>query len=209
MKLFFSPGACSLAPHIVLNELGMKYEAVKVDLKTKKFSGGDFMKQNPKGYVPALLLDNGELLTEGAVIMPYLADQKPEAKLMPKLGTWDRYKAMELLNFIATEIHKGWGPLWWADRAVKDKDAQAQLKNFAVENLSKKFDYLTDLLKGNNFLLGSQFTVADAYLFTILGWAKWTNIDLSKWPALMGHHERVQTRPAVAKTLEFEKNFKG
>lgn len=196
-----------MAPHIVLNELGMKYEAIQVDMKTKKAGGNDFNQLNHKGYVPALMLDNGEMLTEGAVIMQYLADQKPEAGLIPKAGTWERYRAMEWLNFIATEIHKGFSPLWSIERAVKDKGAQTELKSFNTGALEKRLNFLSENLKGKTFLMGNQFTVCDAYLFTLLSWTKWLKMDLSKWPDLMGYVERVQNRPAVAQTLKAEEKF--
>jgi glutathione S-transferase len=204
MKLFYSPGACSLSPHIVLNELGLKCDLVKVDLATKKMATGDFNKINPKGYVPALMLDNDELLTEGVAIMQYLADQKPESKLIPKAGTWDRYRAIEWLNYISTEVHKNFSMLFHKE-AVKDAAAKEELRAFVLKNLDKRLSFVSDALKSNQFLMGSQFTVADAYLFTILTWHKWTGVDLTKWPALMGYMERIQTRPSVMKAFEDEK----
>ncbi len=204
MKLFYSPHACSMAPHIVLHELGVKFELEKVDLKAKKTAKGDFWKQNPKGYVPALFLENGELLTEGVVIMQYLADQKPEAKLIPKAGTWERYRAMEWLNFIATELHKNFSPFFYVDKIVHNKEGLDQFKTGLTEILEKKLSYVADQLKGKTYLMGNQYTVADAYLYTVLTWTKWVDVDLSKWPALMGYVERVQTRPATAKALAAE-----
>ena len=177
MKLFYSPGACSLSPHIVLSELGLKYELVKVDLSTKKMPTGDFTKVNPKGYVPALQLDNGELLTEGTAIVQYLADQKPEAKLIPKAGTWERYKAIEWLNFIATEIATPMGSMFSAGRMLQEKKAQDELKNSIRTHLTKRSDFLADHFRNHAFLMGKDFTVADAYLFTVLGWTKWLDID--------------------------------
>lgn len=204
MKLFYFPGSCALSPHIVLNELGIKHEVEKVDYATKKTKSGDFNKINPKGYVPTLQLDNGEVLTEGTAIVQYLADQKPEAKLIPKAGTWERYKAIEWLNFIATEVHKPMGAMFGAAKMLQDKKGQEELKAAMLAGLSKRFDYLTEHLKKNTFLMGKDFTVADAYLFTVLGWTKHLNIDLSKWPALMGYWEKIQMRPAVAKALAEE-----
>jgi len=197
MKLYFSPFACSLASHIVMNELGMTFESVPVNLQTHHYKGGDFYAVNPKGYVPALEMSNGEVLTEGSAILQYLADQKPETHLIPKAGTMERYRCQEWLNFIATEIHKGMGPLWKADLPEESR-------NMIKTMLGKRFDYLTGALKSHDFLMGKQYTVADAYLFTILNWAPMLKIDLTKWPALMGFMERVKTRPAVAKTLQTE-----
>lgn len=204
MKLFYSPGACSLSPHIVMNELGLKHEAIKVDLGSKKMPGGDFSQINPKGYVPALQLDNGEMLTEGTAIVQYLADQKPEAKLIPKAGTWERYRAIEWLNFIATEIHKPMGAMFGVGKMLQDKKAQEDMKAGIKQNLTKRFEYLADHFKKNAFLMGNEFSVADAYLFTVLGWTKPLQIDLTKWPALMGYVEKIQNRPAVAKTIAAE-----
>lgn len=204
MKLYYMPGACSLSPHIVLNELGMKFDLEQVDGKTKKVKSEDFNKINPKSYVPALKLDNGEVLTEGTAIVQYLADQKPEAKLLPKAGTMERYRAIEWLNYVATEVHKTMSTMFGAERMLQDKKAQEELKNSIRENLSKKFAFLSEHLKKNTFLMGDQFTVADAYLFTVLTWTKWLNIDLSKWPNLMGYVEKIQSRPAVAKSIQAE-----
>ena len=197
MKLFYSPGACSLAPHIVLQEVGGKFDLDAVDLKTKKYKGGDFLKINPKGSVPTLQMDNGEILTEGAVIMQYIADQHPEAKLIPKAGTVERYRCQEWLNYIATELHKSFSPLF----AETTPDT---FKTQTRESLTKKFDFLTQHLKNNTFLMGQTYTVADAYLFTVLGWTKWVAIDLTKWPTLMGYVERVKSRPATMAALKTE-----
>lgn len=197
MKLFYSPGACSLASHIVLHETGLKFEAFPVNTKDKTWKGGDFKKINSKGYVPALQLDNGEVLTEGVAIMQYLADQKPEAKLIPKAGTFERYRCQEWLNYISTEVHKGFSPLW----NPKTPDAA---KPVIKENLAARFDWLSTQMKNNSFLMGNQFTVADAYLFTILSWAPHVQIDLSKWPALMGFTEKVKNRPATMAALKAE-----
>jgi glutathione S-transferase len=198
MKLFYSPGACSRAPHIVLNELGLKFELDPVNLKTKHFKGGDFFKVNPKGSVPVLQLDNGQILTEGVAIMQYLADQKPEMNLVPKAGTFERYRCQEWLNYISTEIHKGFAPLW-------NEKTPEEYKKMVIEKLHKQFDFLTTHFKsGNQFLMGAQYTIADAYLFTVLGWAQMVKIDMSKWPELMGYWERVGTRPATVTTLNTE-----
>jgi glutathione S-transferase len=197
MKLYYSAGACSLAPHIVLQESGVKFAAEAVDLKTHQVSGSDFYKVNPKGSVPTLELDNGQILTEGAVIMQYIADQKPESGLMPKAGTMERYRAQEWLNYIATEIHKGFSPLW------SDKTPET-MKVIVKENLFKKFDFLNKRLTDSQFLTGSQFSAADAYLFTILNWTNFLKIDISKWSAFTAVMKRVTERPAVQTVLKAE-----
>ncbi len=198
MKLFFAPGACSRASHIALYESGLKFEAEQLDPKTKKTkSGEDYYKITPKSQVPALLSDKGELLTEGSAIMQYIADQAPDKKLMPKAGTWERYKAQEWLNYIAAEVHKGFSPLF-------NKDMPEAAKEIFRANLGKKFDYLSAQLKGHDYLMGNQFTVADGYLHTVLNWTKHLNIDLSKWPVLMGYVEKVSSRPGVQAALKAE-----
>jgi glutathione S-transferase len=163
MKLYYSPGACSLSPHIVLTEAGLPYSAEKVDLKTKKTEkGADFLAINSKGAVPTLQLDDGRILTEGAVIVQYLADQKPEAGLAPRAGTFERYQLAEILNYTASEVHKGFSPLF-------NPAISADAKSAALANLHKKFDWLTGRLGSQHYLLGDTFTVADAYLFSVFG----------------------------------------
>jgi glutathione S-transferase len=198
MKLYYSPGACSLSPHIVLRELGLPLELVKVDLATKMEEGGaDFRTHNPKGYVPALLLDNGELLTEGPAIVQYLADLAPEKKLAPANGTMPRYRLQETLNFITSELHKGMGSLFNAKMPP-------EWRTIAVELLGRRLDFITTQLTGKTWLMGDTFAVADAYLFTVLGWAKWVKFDLSRWPSLTAYMERVAARPAVQQALKAE-----
>jgi glutathione S-transferase len=197
MKLYYSPGACSLAPHIVLEELGLAAEKIPVDLKNKTYAGGNYLQVNPKGAVPALQADNGELLTENAVILQYLADQKPDAGLLPAWGTFERYRALELLNFIATEVHKGFGPLW-------DASAPDAAKTKAKELLAKRFGYLEERLRGKQFLLGDKLMVPDAYLFVTLGWTRFHKLDMANFPELMKYAERVQQRPAVAAAMRAE-----
>jgi glutathione S-transferase len=198
MKLYYSPGACSLAPHIVLHETGLKFEVEKVDLKGKRTSSGaDYMRINPKGYVPALELDNGNILTEVGVIIQYLADQNPDQSLVPKAGTMERYREMEWINFISTEIHKTFSPLWNPNTPEETKQNQKTL-------LAKRLDYLVGQLKGKQYLMGENFTVADAYLYTVLNWAGMLKFDLAPWPILETFMTRVGTRAAVVKTLEVE-----
>jgi glutathione S-transferase len=197
MKLFFSPGACSMSVHIALQETGIGYDTAPVDLKTHKWSGGDYFKINPKGYVPALQLDNGEILTEVAVVLQYVADQKPEARLIPQAGTLERYRCQEWLNFISAEIHKGFGPLW-------DPSSLAAVKEGAINKLNKKFEILAKHLATRDYLMGQQYTVADSYLFTILNWSNFLNVDLTAFPPLLGFMERVKTRPATFAVMKTE-----
>ena len=200
MKLYYSPGACSLSPHIVLHELGLPVETVKVDLGSKVMAGGgDFRSVNPKGYVPVLQLDDGSLLSEGPAIVQYLADRKPEAGLAPANGTLERYRLQEWLNFIATELHKQFSPLF--NSASPDSVKAAQLKR-----LGERFDYLAQTLGQQDWLLAGGYSVADAYLFTVLGWTAYVGPDLAAWPALQAYQQRVQARPAVAATLAAERS---
>lgn len=198
MKLYFSPGACSLSPRIALTEAGLNFETVRVDTKTKELvGGGSFLDINSKGYVPALQLDNGEALTEGPAIVQYIADQKPESGLAPAAGTLARYRLQELLNFITSEIHKGFSPLF-------DPALSAEVKEGFKAKLGKRFDWLSTHLDGRQYLMGDQFTVADGYLFTTLNWGQWVGIDLAKWPVLAAYQARVAARPAVQTALKAE-----
>jgi glutathione S-transferase len=198
MKLYYSPAACSLSPHIVLRELALPFELVKVNLKTKRTADErDFTAINPKGYVPALELDDGQVLTEGPAIVQYLADRKPEAGLAPPNGTLARYRLQEWLNFISTELHKQFSPLFAPNTPDATKDAQR-------ERLAGRFDWLSKQLEGKDYLLGKDFSVADAYLFTVLSWGRHVGIDLARWPTLKGYVERVAARPAVQEALKAE-----
>jgi glutathione S-transferase len=197
MKLYYAPGACSLAPHIILREAGYEFVLEKVDLGKKTTAGGeDFAKINPKGYVPALKLDDGQVLTEGIAIDQYLADQKQASGLAPKAGTLERYRLIEWLAFISTEIHKQFGPLWKPDTPEATRQAQKDL-------LAKRFDYVAAQLTGKQYLMGD-FTVADAYLFTVLNWTGMLKIDMSKWPVLETYMTRVASRPQVQAALKAE-----
>lgn len=198
MKLYFSPGACSMSPHIVALEAGIDLELEKVDLKTKKTaSGADYLAVNPKGYVPALQLDDGAILTEGPAIVQYLADRAPGAKLAPANGTMERYRLQEWLNFISTELHKGYSPLF--NPAITPEQRQA-----VIDKLGTRFDYVVKQIAGKQFLMGDTFTVADAYLFTVLGWSDLLKIDMGKWPALAEYRQRIGARRAVQRSLEDE-----
>jgi glutathione S-transferase len=198
MKLYYSPGACSLSPHIVAREAGLPIELQKVNTKDKTMEGGgDFWKINPRGYVPALELDDGEILTEGPAIVQYLADQKPEAGLAPKAGTFARYRLQEWLNFLTSEVHKQFSPLF---KPTTPED----YKPIAKQNLATRFDWLDQQLAGRDYLMGKQFSVADAYAFVLLGWTKPTQIDLAKWPNLAAFHQRVAARPKVKQAMQAE-----
>lgn len=199
MKLFFSPSACSLSPHIVAREAGLDLTLERVNMGSKKLStGDDFNAVNPKGYVPTLELDDGSFLTEGPAIVQYLADKKPESKLVPAAGTMERYRLQEWLNFISTELHKGFSPLF-------NPNAPAEWKTAVIAKLGERFDYVSARLEGHSYLTGDNFTVADAYLFTVLRWTAFVGIDLGKWPTLQAYVARVGERPAVQAALEAEK----
>jgi glutathione S-transferase len=198
MKLFFSPGACSLSPHIALKESGLPFEAVKVDTKAGKTAAGeDFKSINSKGAVPALQMADGQVLTEGAAIVQYIADQKPESGLAPKAGTLERYRLMEALNYVATELHKTYSILF----NPKNSD---EVKAATRAALLKKYEWLQQQLDGKQYLLGDKFTVADGYLFTVSRWAKNTGLDLSGLPGIQAYLERVGSRPAVKAAMQAE-----
>ncbi|MFN9480717.1 MAG: glutathione transferase GstA [Betaproteobacteria bacterium] len=198
MKLYYSPGACSLSPHIVLREAGLPFTATKVDLKTKAMDdGGDFRKINEKGYVPTLQLDDGSILTEGPAIVQYVADQAPATGLAPANGTLARYHLQEWLNFISTELHKQFSPLFSPDSTDAVKDAQRA-------KIGGSFVYIVKKMGSQPYLTGDTFTVADAYLFTVLSWTKWVGIDLAQWPALAAYSARVAARPKVQEALKAE-----
>jgi glutathione S-transferase len=205
MKLFYSPGSCSLAPHIVMSELGMAYELEAVDLRKKTTASGiDFQTINAKGSVPALKLDSGEVLTEGAVIMQYLADQKPQHNLLPKFGSMERYRAQEMLNFIATDLHKNFSPLWGAGMISKTSEGQSEIISFFKTVLHNKIAFAAQKLDSNNFLLGNDFSIVDAYFFTVMSWAKIKDVDYSKHLNLISYMTRVASRPSVERAMREE-----
>ena len=198
MKLYYSPGACSQAAHIVLHETGFSHDSIAVDLRAKTIDdGSDYLRINPKGAVPALELENGEVLTENAVILQYLGDRSGSSDLLPPLGDFRRYRVLEWLNYIATELHKGFGPLW-------NPAAASEWKQAARDQLAKKFDFIEQQLGDRPFLTGDDFTIADAYLFVMLGWTAMHNIDLVRWPRLTAFSERARKRGSVRQVLEFE-----
>jgi glutathione S-transferase len=198
MKLYYAPGACSLAPHIVAREAGVPIQLEKVDLGAKKTdSGKDYRAINPKGYVPALEIDGGEVLTEAGALIQYLGDRNPGHGLMPAPGTLDRYREVEWITFISSELHKGFGPLW--DPAVED-DAKQKVK----EKLATRFGYVEKTLAQRPFLMGATFTAADAYLFTIMNWSGMVKVDLSPYPRTQDFMKRVGARPKVQEALKAE-----
>lgn len=191
MKLYYSPGACSLAPHIALVEAGLGFEAVKTNTREKTSAdGADFLRLNPKGYVPALVLDDGQVLTEGPAILQYIGDRRPESGLVPAPGTMERYRVQEWLNFTATELHKGFGPLI---RPGVPEDFRAASR----QRLEGRLSYVADQLIGRDFVVGRRFTVADAYLYVILGWTRAGGIERERWPVLQAYHAAINARPAV------------
>jgi glutathione S-transferase len=198
LKLYYSPGACSLSPHIALREAGLTFDLEQVNLKEKTTkSGDDYLKINPKGYVPALKLDNGYVLTEGPAIVQYIADQRPKLNLAPENGSPERYQLQEWLTYIGTEIHKTFSPLF-------NPATPEDYKAIAKESLAKRFSYVDEKLKGRDYLTGSHFTVADAYLFTVTNWANFVQIDLSPYPNLKTFQARVAARPKVQEALKAE-----
>ncbi|WPN59367.1 MULTISPECIES: glutathione transferase GstA [unclassified Pseudomonas] len=198
MKLYYAPQACSLAPHIVLRELELPFELVRVDNSTKKtVTGDDFLAINPKGYVAALQLDNGDVLTEGPAILQYLADLRPEANLAPANGTFERVRLQEWLNFVSTEIHGGLG--WLFNSQFPD-----EVKVLIKEKLFKRFAVLCQTLEGQDYLMANGFSIVDVYLFTVLRWTQLFGIDLNQWPALARFQARVDSRPSVKAALAAE-----
>ncbi|MBI1212658.1 MAG: glutathione transferase GstA [Alphaproteobacteria bacterium] len=198
IKLYYSPGACSLSPHIALCESGLQFEIEKVDTKAKKTaSGGDYLAINPNGYVPALQIADGKVITEGPAIVQWIADQAPQTHLAPPNGTWERTQLQQWLNFISTEIHKSYSPLFSAD--VPDA-----YKAMTKDKLFKRYAYVNDQLKGREFLVGNNFTVADGYLFTVTNWANFLKLDLSEYREVRAFSDRVNSRPKVLQALKAE-----
>lgn len=198
MKLYFSPAACSLASHIALREAGLDFELVKTDIRDKKTaSGEDYRTINSKGYVPALQLDDGQVLTENPAVLQYIADRKPERGLAPAAGSMERYRLQEWLGFIGSEIHKQFSPLF-----VPTTPEPA--KQVAKDNIARRLAWTEQALGTRPFLLGETFTVADAYLFTVLGWPQFAGMDLGQWPGLKAYHARIAQRPAVQAALKAE-----
>lgn len=198
MKLYYTPGACSLSPHIVAHELGIALQLEKIDLKTKQTdSGADYLAINPKGYVPLLTLDNGELLSEGPAIVQYLADLKPESGLAPPNGTLARYRLQEILTYINSEIHKSYSPLF---NPSTTPEVRAEREAY----LRKRYALIEKKLGEQPYLIGSSFSVADAYLFTVTNWSNFVKLDLSGFPNVLAFQKRVAERPAVQAALRAE-----
>jgi len=198
MKLYYMTAACSQAANIALRDAGLAFELVKVDRHSRKTADGlDFNEVNPKGRVPALRLDSGEVLTENVAVLQYIADRNPGAKLAPVAGTLERYRLMEWLSFISSELHKGFGPLF-------KEDAPQDMKDYARTNLTGHIDYLERALAGRTFVMGEQYTVADPYLFVVLSWSPHVHIDLGRWPQLQRYVERMRERPHVQAALKAE-----
>jgi len=198
MKLYYSKGACSLSPHITACEAELPIELVEVDLQSKRTNAGeDFRLINPNGYVPVLMFDDGKKLTEGPAIVQYLADQVPDKKLVPLAGTFERYQLQQWLNFISTEIHKGFGALF--NPAMPE-----EAKPVVINLLTSRLQTVAEHLSNRAFLLGDDFTVADAYLFVTLRWGAYVNVDISRWPVLANYAAKISARPAVQKALKEE-----
>lgn len=198
MKLYYSPGACSLSPQIVLQESGLAYEPVLASTKTHQLADGtDFYTINPLGYVPVLELDNGARLREGVAIVQYVADQAPEKKLAPANGSFERYQVQEWLNFIATELHKGFGPMF-------KPTTPENYKPVVLQGLTQRMQWMDQQLAGKSYLMGEQFSVADAYLYTVSRWSGFVGLDLSGMPNLLAFQQRMAQRPGVQAALKIE-----
>jgi len=198
MKLYIAPGACSLAPHIALREAGARFDLAIVDLQTRRADDGtSFSEINPKGYVPALRLDDGQVLTENVAVLLYIADRYPAANLAPPVQSLERYRLIEWLAFINSELHKGFSPLF-SSAAVEP------MRQYARDLITRRFDYLQGVLGAADFVSGGRFTIADAYLFTVLSWCTEVSIDLKRWPKLARYEETLRTRPAVLAALKAE-----
>jgi glutathione S-transferase len=198
MKLYYSPGACSLTPHIVLREAGQEFELERVDIPNKKTaSGADFWEINPKGYVPALKLDDGDVLTEVGVIVQYIADRNQSAHLAPLMGHSDRYHLMEWLNFIATEVHKQIGALF-------NPKLTPEMKAVQIATIERRMKALDKMLDGRQYIMGDAFSVADPYLFNMMLWAKKHNLDIAQWPNVSAINARVGERKAVQEAMQVE-----
>ncbi|VTU21161.1 glutathione transferase GstA [Variovorax sp. RA8] len=198
MKLYYSPGSCGLASQIALREAGQAYDLIKVDFKTKTTVEGDYLEVSPKGFIPVLKMDDGDLLTEGAVILQWIADRNPAANLLPPFGTRERYTALEWLNFVASDLHKGMAVMFspFLDEPTK--------KRFADGNLTSKFEYIDEHLSRNDYVLGAQFSVADAYLYNVLSWPPRVKIDITGYASIQKFMARMERRTSVRAALEAE-----
>ena len=198
MKLYYSPGVCSLSPHICLREAGLAFELVKVDIKAHTLSNGaDYYSVNPNGYVPMLELDDGERVTEGPAIVQYIADRAPEARLAPPPGSRERTRMQSWLNFISTELHKGFSLLF-------NPVSGSEFKQWQKQRLNDRYTWVANELGGKEYLLGDTFSCADAYLFTTLGWLGFVGMDVANWPRLKAYRERIAARPRVQDAMRAE-----
>ncbi len=198
MRLYYSPGSCGLAPQIALRETGQQFDLIKVDFSTKRTIEGDYLHVTPKGMVPALQLDDGQVLTEGAVILQWIADRHPDSKLLPPTGTGERYTALAWLNYVATDLHKGMAVMFspLIDKASKTR--------FAAGNLDSRFGYVDAHLREHDYLMGEQFSVADAYLYNILTWPARVGIDVSGYASIQAFMARLEQRSSVRASLDAE-----
>ncbi len=205
MKLYFAPGACSFAVHSTLIELGIQCEVIRVDLAAKKtFDGRDFLNINPKGYVPALELPNGQIMTEVGPILQFLADQKPDTALMPKAGTPERYEMLELLNYLSSEVHKSMGAMFGIGRLITNQETIVEFKENNKKLIGRRLTLLAERLVSRPYLMGSQVTVADFYLLTLLRWSGMISFDLSPFEPLKQFMGRMSERPSVQKAIKAE-----
>lgn len=204
MKLYYSQGACSLAPHIILEELGIPYTAQQIEFSKGDNERPEFLRLNPMGAVPVLELPNGEALTEGVAIQQYLADLKPELNLAPRNGTFERVRCQEWLNFISTEIHKSIGALFSPQMFAQSPAALEEVKKSLIENAGLKLDLAEKKLGAKKFLLGDHYSIADVYLFTVFSWTPYVGLKTEKWPNLVAHSKRLMERPAVRRTMMME-----
>lgn len=204
MKLYYSQGACSLAPHIILEELGMPYTAQQLVGDHDDHSRPEFLKLNPNGAVPVLEFADGRVLTEGVAIQQYLADLQPELGLAPRNGTWERAKLQETMNFIATELHKGVGGMFGIESLVQSPAAVEELRTGMMNNAGQKLDIMNSQMNGKKFAFGDSFSIADAYLFTVFSWVPYVGMKAEKWPNLVAHAKMMSERPAVRRTLVSE-----
>jgi glutathione S-transferase len=197
MKLYYAQGACSLAPHVCLREAGLPFTLVRYDRNTQVLEGGNRLEEiNEKGYVPVLELDNGQRLTEVPAVLQYIADQRPASGLAPPFGAWERYRLQEWLNFLATEVHKSFWP-FFHDGCEEERPAQS-------ERLQRRFEWIDRQLGDNQFIMSPGFTVADAYLLTLLNWLRPAGFDQGQWPRLKEYRVRLSLRPSVQAALEAE-----
>lgn len=207
MKLYFSEGACSMASHIALNEAGIKYTPVPMVYDRGDYTSPQFLDLNPLGAVPVLELDNGKALTEGVAIMEYIASQNPQSNLVPQYGTFEYFQFRKWMNFIAMELHKGFSPLWSLKFISRNEGAQNDIREYSLKNLRERFEVLDQHFTKHKYLCGDHYTVADGYLFTIMSWCPFAQVDYSKYKQLGAYVSRINERPAVLKTLKLEEQL--